>query len=61
MPEQKEIYVTKIKVNKVRHLQNLEISLSSNEKKHLILTGKNGSGKTSLLDAISVFLNSVTT
>ena len=61
MPELKEIYITKIKINKVRHLQNLEISLPSNEKKHLIITGKNGSGKTSLLDAISVFLNSVTT
>ena len=28
--------------------------------KHIIFTGKNGSGKTSVLDAISTFLNSIT-
>ena len=55
------IYITDIQVNKVRHLQNLDIPLSKDERKHLILTGKNGCGKTSLLDALAVFLNSVTT
>ena len=45
-------YITEIKINKVRHLENLSINLGS-EKKHLILTGKNGSGKTSLLLEIS--------
>jgi len=42
-------------------LQNLDIPLSKDERKHLILTGKNGCGKTSLLDALAVFLNSATT
>ncbi|MCP1385644.1 AAA family ATPase [Runella salmonicolor] len=52
-----EIFVTKLRINKVRHLENLEIPLSETERKHLILTGKNGSGKTSVLEGINVFLN----
>lgn len=47
-----EIFVTKLRINKVRHLENLEIPLSDTERKHLILTGKNGSGKTSVLEAL---------
>ena len=54
------IFVSKIVIDKVRHLKNLEIELSTEEKKHLILTGKNGSGKTSLLNSIATFLNSIT-
>ncbi|WP_159437486.1 ATP-binding cassette domain-containing protein [Hymenobacter daecheongensis] len=34
----------------------MEISLSANTRQHLILTGKNGSGKTSLLLEINKFL-----
>lgn len=47
-----DIYLKKISIEKVRHLKNLQISISEG-KKHLILTGKNGSGKTSLLQALS--------
>lgn len=54
-----EIFVTKLRINKVRHLENLEIPLSETERKHLILTGKNGSGKTSVLEGINVFLNKI--
>ncbi|MFN8576109.1 MAG: AAA family ATPase [Candidatus Sericytochromatia bacterium] len=49
------VFLEKIIINKVRHLENIEIELSS-EKKHLILTGKNGSGKTSVLLAIKDLL-----
>ena len=49
-------YITKIKINSVRHLKNIEIPLSENERQHLIITGKNGSGKTSLLEALRLFL-----
>ena len=49
-------YITKIKINNVRHLKNIEIPLSETECKHLIITGKNGSGKTSLLEALRLFL-----
>lgn len=50
-------YISKIKINKVRHLTKIEIPLSAENKKHLILTGKNGSGKTSLLDAMADYLD----
>jgi UDP-glucose 6-dehydrogenase len=38
-----EIFITKIQINKVRHLENIEIPIDEKERKHLILTGKNGS------------------
>ena len=50
---QEKFFIQKIKINKLRHLKNLEINLSETEKKHLIITGKNGSGKTSLLEDLS--------
>jgi len=43
-------FITKIHIGKVRHLENVDIVLSENERKHLILTGKNGCGKTSVLE-----------
>lgn len=49
-------YITKIKINQVRHLKDIEIPLSNNERKHLIITGKNGSGKTSVLESLRLFL-----
>lgn len=51
------IFISKIRINKVRHLQNIEIPLSETKKKHLIITGKNGSGKTSVLDAIAELID----
>lgn len=56
-----QVYISNIKINKVRHLTGIEIPLSDTRVKHLILTGKNGSGKTSLLDALANFLNAITT
>jgi len=52
-------YMTSLKINKVRHLQDIEIPLSGTERKHLILTGKNGSGKTSVLTALEDFLDRI--
>lgn len=51
-----EVYIKSIYIEKVRHLEKIKILLSNSEKKHLILTGKNGSGKTSLLDALAQYL-----
>lgn len=48
-----QIFLTEINVLQVRHLRNIEIKLSPNEMKHLILTGVNGCGKTTVLDEIS--------
>jgi len=50
------VFITKIQIKKVRHLKNVEIMLSDNERKHLIVTGKNGSGKTSFLEAIDAIV-----
>jgi predicted ATPase len=50
------MFITHFKINHVRHLENLEIALSTDKRKHLILTGKNGSGKTSVLEAVRDFL-----
>lgn len=49
-------FVKTIKVNKLLHLQNFSIDIPA-EKPHLIITGKNGSGKTILLKAIADFLD----
>ncbi|MCL2820956.1 MAG: AAA family ATPase [Oscillospiraceae bacterium] len=46
------VFIAKIDIEKVRHLRSIEIVLSDIERKHLIVTGKNGSGKTSLLESI---------
>ena len=48
-----EHFISKIQIEKLRHLENIEIFLSENERRHLLLTGKNGSGKTSLLETLS--------
>lgn len=48
-----DIYLKQIGIEKVRHINNISIDISDNCKRNLILTGKNGSGKTSLLDALS--------
>ena len=57
----KKIFISDIKIEHVRHLKNIDISLSKDEAKHLIFTGKNGSGKTSVLEAVSSYLNTVAT
>lgn len=47
-----DTFLTGIEIKKVRHLQNISIPLSTEQRKHLILTGKNGSGKTSVLERL---------
>lgn len=44
-------YISHIHINSLRHLKNIDIPISSN--RHLIIAGRNASGKTILLDAIS--------
>lgn len=50
--KEQEVFITDITIHKVRHLENIQIPLSKDERKHLILTGKNGSGKTSVLESL---------
>ncbi len=50
-------FLTQIHINKIFHLENIDIEIDTQEKKHLILTGRNGCGKTSLLNALVEFLD----
>lgn len=52
-------FITKIHINKIFHLENIDIQLDEKEKKHLIITGKNGSGKSVLLNKIVDLLQAV--
>lgn len=51
-----DIFITSIHVKKVRNLENFDIPLSEENRQHLIITGKNGSGKTSLLLEMDKFI-----
>lgn len=51
-------FLTSINIKKVRHLENISIPLDKEKRKHLILTGKNGSGKTSVLEAMVKYVQS---
>ena len=46
-------YIKNIHIKQVRHLSNINIPLEKEDYPHLMITGKNGSGKTSLLNAIA--------
>lgn len=52
-------FMTALKINKVRHLVDIDIPLSCAIRKNLLLTGKNGSGKTSVLISLASFLEYV--
>lgn len=54
-----ENYIKKIFVEHSRNITNLEIPLSETSRQHLILTGKNGSGKTSLLLELNKYLTKI--
>jgi GTPase SAR1 family protein len=47
-----DIFVTDIHINKFNALCNIDIPLSATSRKHLIITGLNGSGKTCLLETL---------
>lgn len=54
-----KFFITKLKIKQVRHLRDITIPLSEQKAKHLILTGKNGSGKTSVTEALARYLNKI--
>lgn len=54
-----EHYLTKIEIKKLRHLSNINIELDNNARQHLLLTGKNGSGKTTVLLAMQKYLKAI--
>lgn len=54
------VFIKSIRIDKIRHLENIDINICDSERRHVIVTGKNGSVKTSLLDVTATFINSVT-
>ncbi len=52
-----DTFITGLKINQVRHLKDIAIPLSEDERKHVILTGKNGSGKTSVLECLKKLIS----
>jgi len=47
-----ETFIQEIEVRDLFHLRNITIPINHEKREHLILTGKNGSGKTVLLNAL---------
>lgn len=54
-----EHYIKEIRINRLRHLSNIVIALDPENRQHLMITGKNGSGKTSLLLALQHYFERV--
>ena len=52
-------FINKIHINQLFHLNNIDIPIERKKYPHLIITGKNGSGKTVLLKAIAEFFNQI--
>lgn len=54
-----ENYIKNIKVKRIFHLRDFEINIGNASSPHLFITGKNGSGKTILLNAIGEYLDKI--
>ena len=52
-------FIKNIHVNELFHLKNFDIPIADEQAPHLMITGKNGSGKTVLLNAIADFLERI--
>lgn len=52
-------YLTGIDILGLPNIGTLPINLSSDQKKHLIITGRNGSGKTTFLNALRNFVGDI--
>lgn len=51
------LYITEVEIESVRHLKGVQIPVAEDDMKHIIFTGRNGCGKTSVMDAMAGFLN----
>ncbi|MBR1740780.1 MAG: ATP-binding protein [Lachnospiraceae bacterium] len=54
-----EHFITQIKVEKLLHLSDICIELRPDVRTNLLLTGKNGSGKTTVLQGIKKYLKAI--
>ncbi len=59
MSENKDIFITDIHIKKIVDVENFTIPLNKEKRQHLIITGKNGSGKTTFLRELNKFLTEV--
>lgn len=50
-------FIKQIHINQLFHLNDIDIPIADEKSPHLLITGKNGSGKTVLLNAISDFFD----
>lgn len=51
-----DYFIQKVDIKNIRDIKDYEIPLDINNRKHLIITGKNGCGKTSSLIEINNYL-----
>ncbi len=51
-----DVFIKGLYIDDVRHLKGITIDIDENERKHLIITGKNGSGKTSVLETLKLYI-----
>lgn len=51
-----DCFIQSIEITKIRHIKGAQIDLDKNQSRHLIITGANGSGKTSVLNALKNYL-----
>jgi len=52
----KNHFITRIQIEHVRYLHDIEIPLDENQPKNVMITGKNGSGKTSFIEALKQYV-----
>lgn len=52
-------FITQIEISNLRNIRNVNIEINKDKPKHLILTGKNGVGKTTILEAIKNYLKCI--
>ncbi len=57
---EKTPFIQRFLIRNVRHLKNIDIEIDDDHRRTLILTGPNGSGKTSVLEALGKFFQFIT-
>ena len=51
-----DTFISTIEIDNVRNIDHFEIQFSNHKRQHLIITGKNGCGKTTLVQSFSKYL-----
>lgn len=51
------MYIKRIRINKIRHIESFTLAICEEKIKHLLITGRNGAGKTTLINEIRNFFH----